>query len=49
MLQLFILNQDPGCYNLTKTTLIVTEDRESSVKSTTVIYQAGDMSTKRNV
>lgn len=39
----------PGCYNLTIKALLVTEDRESSVKSTTVIYQAGDMSTKRNV
>lgn len=39
----------PGCYNLTKKAFIVTEDRESTLKSTTVIYQASALSTKRDV
>lgn len=39
----------PGCYNLTKKALIVTGERLSTVKSTNVIYQATDLSAKRDV
>lgn len=37
------------CYDLTKRTALVTVDRESTIKVPTVIYQASNLSTKRDI
>lgn len=45
--QNIVLDQD--CYDLTKKTALVTVDRESTIKVPTVIYQASNLSTKRDI